>query len=487
MIKRLFTCWALVSLLALGIVVTIPGASVAFASGDPVFTGQWYGKGYDYTVNYGTYVDFQFFEEGDYAIFHIPAIGLNNQILPAVYDANEVTIWAGDTNFTGTIDGDYISGSIWFTGYGYPLEIGEWQVFRALASTQPGPAPGPVCDDSIPLYCVGDAQHCAEIVPFEPDVGPGYLDYVLNGETPENQYRSFIRRDAMMLTQYAAAKAECKTTDWNYWNFAPVGLGDMSEADGSIPGTSTGSPGHPPGSHEYGSDIDIAYYQLYSNDNLLRTVCSTFNGYYDEAFHCVDPPHGLDPWRTALFISYLSEHPLLRIVYVDWLVGPVLDNTLDEMVTLGWIDAEHREAIPLVYYSVGDEEQEYLFHNHHMHVSMNHIYDILSDFDLKPDTLRRTSRGKYVTGYLELIEELDVREVDLSTVALIVDGQTMVPALTSFAKIADYNSNGIPDLKLKFERMQLTNAIGTGTVEIAIIGSINGLYFQGSDTVKVKK
>ena len=140
-----------------------------------------------------------------------------------------------------------------------------------------------------------------------------------------------------------------------------------------------------------------------------------------------------------------------------------------------------------MYYSVGDEEQEYLFHNHHMHISMNHIYDILSDFDLKPDTLRRTSRGKYVTGYLELIEELDVREVDLSTVALIVDGQTMVPALTSFAKIADYNSNGIPDLKLKFERMQLTNAIGTGTVEIAIIGSINGLYFQGSDTVKVKK
>ena len=80
MIKRLFTCWALVSLLALGIVVTIPGASVAFASGDPVFTGQWYGKGYDYTVNYGTYVDVQFFEGGDFAIFHIPAIGLNNQI-----------------------------------------------------------------------------------------------------------------------------------------------------------------------------------------------------------------------------------------------------------------------------------------------------------------------------------------------------------------------------------------------------------------------
>ena len=480
MIKRLFTCLATVSLLTLGMVVAIPGVSTVWATDSPDFTGQWYGGAYDYTINYGSYIDIQLNQEDGYAIVHIPAIGLDNQILPALYDGDEVTIWpGGDITFTGLVDGDYISGSLWVSAY--PSPIGEWQVFRALdPPPQPDPALGPVCDDLPPLYCVGDAEQCVEILPFDPDVGPGYLNYF-----PD--YRTYIKRDLMTLTKYAAAKTECKTADWDYWNFAPLGLGDMSEADGSIPGTSIGNPGHPPGTHEYGTDIDVAYYQLYANDNLLRSVCSTFEGYYLEAFHCVDPPHGLDPWRTALFISSVSEHPLLRIIYVDWLVGPILDDTLDEMVSLGWIDAEHRAAIPLVYYVEGDEEQEYLFHNHHMHVSMNHLYDIVSMVDLIPETLNRKSEGKYITAYLELIEDLDVNQIDLSTVALIVNGHTMVPALEHHAKVSDHNRNGIPDLELKFERRLVTEAIGTGTVEVAMLGSINGYFFQVSDTIKVKK
>jgi len=474
--------------MSFGILVTIPGASTAFASGDPVFTGQWYGRAVDYTIDSSSYIDIQFNQAGDFAIFHIPAIGLHNQYLPASYDVNEVTaeVPGEDILFTGTLDGNHISGSVWYTGFGFPLEVGDWQVFSALESPpQPGSAPGPMCDDSIPIYCAGDAAHCAEIVPFDPDVGPGYLDYALNGETTDNQYRSFIRRDGMMLTKYAAAKTECKTTDWNYWNFAPVGLGDMSEADGSIPGTSIGRPGHPPYTHEYGSDIDVAYYQLYAFDNLLRSVCSSYEGYYFSAFHCVDPPHGLDPWRTALFISHLSEHPLLRIVYVDWLVGPVLDDALDELVSRGWIDAGHRAAIPLVYYVEGDEEQEYLFHHHHMHVSMNHIYDILTLVDITPDLLNRKSQGKFITAHIELIAGLDVSEIDLSTVALIVDGRTMVPALEGYAEVSDYNSNGIPDLAVKFERISVTETIASGTSELAVIGSIYGYFFQGSDTLKI--
>lgn len=488
MTKKLFTCWASVSLLALGVFATIPGFSAAFASSDQDFTGQWYGEGHDSTVG-DSFIDVQFDQLGGYAIFHVPGIGLDHQFLPAEYEAGEVTVTIPgmDTTLTGLLDGDYISGLIWYTGFGFPLEVGNWQLFRALEPpVQPGFGPGPMCDDSIPLLCVGDAANCAEIVPFDPDVGPGYLDYALNGETPDNQYRSYIRRDAMMLTKYAAAMTECKSADWGYWNFAPLGLGDMSEADGSIPGTSIGSPGHPPGTHEYGADIDVAYYQLYSNDNLLRTVCSSFAGYLNDTGHCVDPPHGLDPWRTALFISNLSEHPLLRIVYVDWLVGPIIDDTLDEMVSFGWIDAEDRAAIPLVYYVEGDEEQEYLFHHHHMHVSMNHLYDILTMVDITPDTLNRRSQGKFVTAYIELIAGLDASEIDLSTVLLIVDGHTMVPALETYSEISDHNANGIPDLAVKFERAPVTEAISSGTVEVAIMGSIYGYFFQGSDSLKVQ-
>jgi len=481
MTKRLFTCWASTILLALGMLLTIPGFSIAFASSDQGFTGQWYGEGYDSTVG-GSFLDVQFDQAGGYAVFHIPGIGLDHQFLPATYEGGEVkvAIPGMDTTLTGAIDGDFISGSILYTGFGFPLEVGYWQLFRALeVPPEPGSGPGPMCDVTMPLYCAGDADHCAEIVLFEPGSGPGYSRYF-----PD--FRSHLRRDVMMLTKYATAKTECQTADWPYWRFESLGLGDMSEADGSIPGTSLGTPFHPPGTHEYGADIDIAYYQLYSNDNLLRAVCSSFEGYLLDAYHCVDPPHGLDPWRTALFISNLTEHPLLRVVYVDWMVGPILDDALDDMVSLGWIDAEHRANIPLGYYAEGDEEQEYLFHHHHMHVSMNHLYDIVTMVEITPDTLNRKSQGQFVTAHIELLAGLDASDIDLSTVVLIVDGHSMVPALEGHAEISDHNANGIPDLTVKFERKPVIETIGNGTAEVAVVGSVYGYFFQGSDMLKVK-
>ena len=49
---------------------------------------------------------------------------------------------------------------------------------------------------------------------------------------------------------------------WTFSNGAELGLGDMSEANGAIPGASQGSPGHPEGTHVNGHDMDIGYYQL---------------------------------------------------------------------------------------------------------------------------------------------------------------------------------------------------------------------------------
>jgi len=109
-------------------------------------------------------------------------------------------------------------------------------------------------------------------VQFDPPVTEGYVDFPMNGEIWDNQFRSYVRRDLMMLIRYASAKVACTSADWNYGSHAPLGLVDMSEADGSIPGTSIGYPGHPPGTHEDGKDIDAAYYQLYAADNKGRSV-----------------------------------------------------------------------------------------------------------------------------------------------------------------------------------------------------------------------
>jgi hypothetical protein len=76
-------------------------------------------------------------------------------------------------------------------------------------------------------------------------------------------------------------------------------------------------------------------------------------------------------------------------------------------------------------------------------------------------------------------------------VGLIVDGHTLVPAEMGHAVVADYNSNGIPDLEVKFDRQLVMQAIGEGSVEVAITGPVDfdfylGLTFQGTDTIIVK-
>ena len=238
----------------------------------------------------------------------------------------------------------------------------------------PPPGPGPDCPDLPPLVCTGATGACSEILPFDPDEGPGYWDYPLNGETADNQYRSFLRRDVMMMIQYAAAKVACKSVGWPYGNGEPLGLGDMSEADGAIPGTSVGDPGHPAGTHTNGYDIDVAYFQVTTRDNQLRAVCPHTSVSGGEAYHCTGDPNNLDPWRSALFVGALAEHPNLRVIGADGRIGPMIDAATDRLCTDGWIDAAVcRSGTPLTWEATDTGRGWYLFHHHHMHVSSEHV------------------------------------------------------------------------------------------------------------------
>jgi hypothetical protein len=211
------------------------------------------------------------------------------------------------------------------------------------------------CSELPPMECIGDQDYCSEIIPFEPVEGPGYINTPENGETWENQYRSYLRRDLKILVQYAAAGVACETSNWNYRELEPITLLDMSESDGAIPGTSVGDPGHPLGTHVDGTDIDISYFQVekpalfpWLEGNSPRAVCKhTIFGV--DAYHCTQSPQLLDPWRTALFIAYLSQHPQTRVIGVDGQIGLVLETALDQLVQAGWIDSGLRDQIPLAY------------------------------------------------------------------------------------------------------------------------------------------
>ena len=288
------------------------------------------------------------------------------------------------------------------------------------------------------MMCIdGGVDDCTELIPFEPAEGPGYINYPVFGETWDDQVYSYLRRDYVYLIKYATAKVECKTADWDYGNFAPLGLGDMSEEDGSIPGTSIGQPRHPPGTHEDGKDIDTAYYQLFSPDNLLRAVGDHYIGTTDQ-LHLVAEPYALDRWRTALYIAYLSEHPNLRVIGVDGQVGLVLEATLDELVTLGWIDEELRASIPLVYELVDEGLGWYYYHHNHMHISMlPDLTDVLEQsqtppvtqlMDCYPNPFNPSTTIAFSLAQLQPVK-LSIHDVAGRLVSRLIDGEILPAGL----------------------------------------------------------
>ena len=176
----------------------------------------------------------------------------------------------------------------------------------------------------------------------------------------------------MQLVKYAASMVECQAAGWDYGNFEPLGLGDMSERNGAIPGTREGQPGHPAGTHVNGSDMDIAYYQVGTPDNTLRAVCAhTLNG--RDEYHCTAEPEFLDPWRTALFIAHLHESPQLRVIGVDGRVGVPVEAAIQQLCAEGYIANNNpvcRGRLSLAYETVDEGRGWFRFHHHHLHMSL---------------------------------------------------------------------------------------------------------------------
>lgn len=217
-----------------------------------------------------------------------------------------------------------------------------------------------------PVLCDDTPLVCGELVPFEPDLGEGYFDQLLPGETEEDERYDYVRRDVMLALRYAAAKVARVAAGWTPGNGGPLGIGYMSESDGGTPLNDGGELLFPAGTHENGLDATVAYYQFGTADNALRAVCPHDDMGVD-VFHCTAAPDALDARRTALFIAALAEHPQLRVIGVDPLIGPVLEAALDDLVAEGVVDMATRASVPLAYSSPAWA----LFFHHAMYVSFN--------------------------------------------------------------------------------------------------------------------
>jgi hypothetical protein len=234
----------------------------------------------------------------------------------------------------------------------------------------PGPGPGPTCTGLPVRDCTG--TNCGQLIAHDPRTTAAWDDYPINGETAGNQYRSYDRRDLVMLVEYATSKTLCKTMAWTDGNGGPLGLGDMSEANGAIPGTSIGEPGHPAGTHTNGFDIDLGYYQSGTTDNRLRPICDHMSGNVDQ-YHCVTAPTSLDVWRHALFLGYIFESSRVRVIGVDGKAGPLLMSALDQLCDTGWLDAFACSNITLAYEETDEGLGWFYFHHHHSHISLEPV------------------------------------------------------------------------------------------------------------------
>lgn len=121
--------------------------------------------------------------------------------------------------------------------------------------------------------------------------------------------------------------------------------------------------------------------------------------------------------------------------------------------------------------------------------------------DIDPNTLNLKSSGKYVTCYIELPAG-DPAEIDVSTILL----NGAIPAEPAPTAIGDYDSDGMPDLMVKFDRGVLIASLGApgvamwlrekgsgnvplagaGTQEMVVTGELlDGTPFMGSDDIRI--
>ncbi|MDD5700701.1 MAG: HYR domain-containing protein [Dehalococcoidales bacterium] len=111
--------------------------------------------------------------------------------------------------------------------------------------------------------------------------------------------------------------------------------------------------------------------------------------------------------------------------------------------------------------------------------------------DVEQDIIDLKASCKPIAVYIE-VPGKDVHQIDVKTIKLngIVpayqDKQGVSIFCANISKIGDYDEDGIPDLKVKFNCNAVKEILEVGdNVEITITGEVEGVAFSGNDYVKV--
>lgn len=110
------------------------------------------------------------------------------------------------------------------------------------------------------------------------------------------------------------------------------------------------------------------------------------------------------------------------------------------------------------------------------------VQNITATIDFDPNTLDQKSKGKWITVYIELPNGHDVKDIIISSILL----EGTIPAEPWPYAIEDYDNDGIPDLKVKFNRAEVINILPAGdNVPVHVLGTVGTVTFDGVDIIRV--
>lgn len=110
--------------------------------------------------------------------------------------------------------------------------------------------------------------------------------------------------------------------------------------------------------------------------------------------------------------------------------------------------------------------------------------------DIHPHALNLKSKGRWITAYIHLPEGYNPENIDGTTILL---NETIQPVLdpkydfvTNLSEyLVDHDEDGTLERMVKFDRAEVMALLRIGEATLTITGEVNGIPFEGSDTIRV--
>jgi hypothetical protein len=221
--------------------------------------------------------------------------------------------------------------------------------------------------DACPSYTC-DESDCGTLVELPGSSDPTSERALRDGYyiATERRY-AYLRKDLTYVLRHAACRVAREFPDT-----APLGISDLSQADGQTPGVDVGRPRHPTSTHR-GNDMDLAYYQT-DGTNDPQIICGDGTdgngngtvGVHNDGYFCTTDENIVDWARQAYFFAMLAAPTHVRVFGVDTTLVDDFRTHVGALEASGTIDtAQAARATHLGHGSDGG----WAFHHHHTHMS----------------------------------------------------------------------------------------------------------------------